>query len=76
MILLTAVGDGPRPARLRAALHGGVAPGRVELLPLVTLVGGTVGGYITFSGVHRCSSGHRRPGTSLVSPGRGSWGSG
>jgi Mn2+/Fe2+ NRAMP family transporter len=36
-----------------AALHGGVAPGRVELLPLVTLVGGTVGGYITFSGVHR-----------------------
>jgi len=36
-----------------AALHGAVAPGRVELLPLVTLVGGTVGGYITFSGAHR-----------------------
>jgi Mn2+/Fe2+ NRAMP family transporter len=36
-----------------AALVGAVAPGRVELLPLVTLVGGTVGGYITFAGVHR-----------------------
>ena len=53
MIVLTAVvmvGSSPDYA---AALHGAVAPGRVELLPLVTLVGGTVGGYITFSGVHR-----------------------
>jgi Mn2+/Fe2+ NRAMP family transporter len=53
MILLTAavmLSSGPDYA---AAARGAVAPGRVELLPLVTLVGGTVGGYITFSGVHR-----------------------
>jgi Mn2+/Fe2+ NRAMP family transporter len=53
MILLTAavmVSSGPD---YWAAARGAVAPGRVELLPLVTLVGGTVGGYITFSGVHR-----------------------
>jgi Mn2+/Fe2+ NRAMP family transporter len=36
-----------------AALRGAVWPSRIELLPVVTLVGGTVGGYITFSGVHR-----------------------
>jgi Mn2+/Fe2+ NRAMP family transporter len=53
MIALTAaVMVGSRPD-YAAALHGAVAPGRVELLPLVTLVGGTVGGYITFSGAHR-----------------------
>jgi Mn2+/Fe2+ NRAMP family transporter len=53
MILLTAavmLSSGPDYA---AAARGAVAPGRVELLPLVTLVGGTVGGYITFSGAHR-----------------------
>jgi Mn2+/Fe2+ NRAMP family transporter len=53
MILLMAavmVSSGPDYAD---ALRGAVAPSRVELLPLVTLVGGTVGGYITFSGVHR-----------------------
>ena len=53
MIVLTAavmVSSGPDYG---AAARGAVAPGRVELLPLVTLVGGTVGGYITFSGVHR-----------------------
>lgn len=36
-----------------AALRGAVAPGVVELLPVLTLVGGTVGGYITFAGAHR-----------------------
>lgn len=53
MILLTAAvmaWSGPDYA---AALRGAVRPARVELLPIVTLVGGTVGGYITFSGVHR-----------------------
>lgn len=30
-----------------------IAPTRLELLPIVTLVGGTVGGYITFAGGHR-----------------------
>jgi len=53
MIVLTAavmVSSGPDYG---AAARGAVLPGRVELLPLVTLVGGTVGGYITFSGAHR-----------------------
>jgi Mn2+/Fe2+ NRAMP family transporter len=35
------------------ALRRGLFPSRIDLLPIVTLVGGTVGGYITFSGVHR-----------------------
>ncbi len=35
------------------ALRGALFPGQVTMLPVVTLVGGTVGGYITFSGVHR-----------------------
>lgn len=30
-----------------------VAPSRVSLLPIVTIIGGTVGGYITFAGAHR-----------------------
>jgi Mn2+/Fe2+ NRAMP family transporter len=53
MIALTAVivvVSGPDYA---AAARGAVWPARIELLPVVTLVGGTVGGYITFSGVHR-----------------------
>jgi Mn2+/Fe2+ NRAMP family transporter len=53
MIVLTAVVMFSSRPDYAGALHGAVAPGRVELLPLVTLVGGTVGGYITFSGVHR-----------------------
>jgi Mn2+/Fe2+ NRAMP family transporter len=36
-----------------AAFVGAVAPRRVDLLAALTLVGGTVGGYITFAGVHR-----------------------
>jgi Mn2+/Fe2+ NRAMP family transporter len=40
------------PGYLRAAVAA-VLPGRVEALPVLTLVGGTVGGYITFAGVHR-----------------------
>jgi Mn2+/Fe2+ NRAMP family transporter len=35
------------------ALRAAVVPGRIEFLPIVTLLGGTVGGYITFSGIHR-----------------------
>jgi Mn2+/Fe2+ NRAMP family transporter len=53
MILLTgAVMLSAHPDYLGAA-RAAVLPGRLELLPVVTLVGGTVGGYITFSGVHR-----------------------
>ncbi len=36
-----------------AAARGAVLPQRIELLPVLTLIGGTVGGYITFAGVHR-----------------------
>jgi len=36
-----------------AAARAMVLPSRVAFLPIVTLVGGTVGGYITFAGVHR-----------------------
>jgi Mn2+/Fe2+ NRAMP family transporter len=38
---------------LAAAARASVWPGRVEWLPVVTLLGGTVGGYIPFSGAHR-----------------------
>ena len=53
MIVLTAsVMLVSRPDYGQAALRA-VLPLRVEPLAVVTLVGGTVGGYITFSGVHR-----------------------
>lgn len=35
------------------ALRRTVAPERLDLLAIVTIVGGTVGGYITFAGAHR-----------------------
>ena len=35
------------------ALVRAVAPERINMLAIVTLVGGTVGGYITFAGAHR-----------------------
>jgi Mn2+/Fe2+ NRAMP family transporter len=38
---------------LGEALARAVSPTRVEMLPIVTIVGGTVGGYITFAGAHR-----------------------
>jgi Mn2+/Fe2+ NRAMP family transporter len=53
MVVLTwyvAVASSPP---LGEALFRSVAPGQIELLPIVTLVGGTVGGYITFAGAHR-----------------------
>jgi Mn2+/Fe2+ NRAMP family transporter len=53
MIVLTAVVMVSTGPDLGAALHASVLPGRVAFLPIVTLVGGTVGGYITFSGIHR-----------------------
>jgi Mn2+/Fe2+ NRAMP family transporter len=53
MIVLTAaVMVRSRPDVLQAA-RGSVLPHHVAFLPVVTLVGGTVGGYITFAGVHR-----------------------
>ncbi len=53
MIVLTAaVAVRTRPDLL-GALRGAVLPRHVAFLPVVTLVGGTVGGYITFAGAHR-----------------------
>ena len=38
---------------LSVALHDTVIPSRIDLLSIITLVGGTVGGYISFAGAHR-----------------------
>jgi Mn2+/Fe2+ NRAMP family transporter len=38
---------------LGAALRNAVLPGEVDVLAITTLVGGTVGGYITYAGAHR-----------------------
>ncbi|HEX9207713.1 MAG TPA: NRAMP family divalent metal transporter, partial [Steroidobacteraceae bacterium] len=38
---------------LGAALRNAVLPAQVDFLAITTLVGGTVGGYITFAGAHR-----------------------
>jgi len=35
------------------AIHRSFIPEKIDLLTIVTLVGGTVGGYISFSGAHR-----------------------
>ncbi len=53
MILLTAwVAVASQPP-LVAALRGTILPERIDWSAVVTLVGGTVGGYITFAGAHR-----------------------
>ncbi len=41
-----------RPPVGEAALRS-VAPSRIDVLAIITIVGGTVGGYITFAGAHR-----------------------
>jgi Mn2+/Fe2+ NRAMP family transporter len=38
---------------LAEAIHHTIIPEKVSLVAIVTIVGGTVGGYLTFSGVHR-----------------------
>ncbi len=53
MILLTAAVAATSRPDLAAAARASVWPERVEWLPVVTLLGGTVGGYIPFSGAHR-----------------------
>jgi Mn2+/Fe2+ NRAMP family transporter len=53
MVALTVyVAVASRPPVAEAALRT-VVPSRVDVLSIVTLVGGTVGGYITFAGAHR-----------------------
>ena len=38
---------------LKEALHKSFIPDKIDFLAIITLVGGTVGGYISFSGAHR-----------------------
>jgi Mn2+/Fe2+ NRAMP family transporter len=53
MVVLTFyVAIASQPPLAEAALRT-VAPTRVDVLAIVTIVGGTVGGYITFAGAHR-----------------------
>jgi Mn2+/Fe2+ NRAMP family transporter len=52
LALIAAVAVAARPPLAEAALRT-VAPLRVDPLAVVTIVGGTVGGYITFAGAHR-----------------------
>lgn len=53
MIVMTAyvavVSDPP----VGAALRNTVLPGQIDFLVITTLIGGTVGGYITYAGAHR-----------------------
>jgi len=53
MLLLTAVVVASTRPDVGEAVHRSVLPQRIDALSVITLVGGTVGGYITFSGVHR-----------------------
>jgi Mn2+/Fe2+ NRAMP family transporter len=45
-----AIASGPP---VGAAIHRTILPEQIDLLTIVTIVGGTVGGYITFAGAHR-----------------------
>ena len=38
---------------LGEALHKSILPDKIDFLAIITLVGGTVGGYISFAGAHR-----------------------
>lgn len=53
MIVLTAWVVGQSHPPLGQTLYHAVFPDRLNFLAIVTLVGGTVGGYITFAGAHR-----------------------
>jgi Mn2+/Fe2+ NRAMP family transporter len=52
IVLALCVAIASRPP-YAAALRGAVVPASVDVLTVVTIVGGTVGGYITFAGAHR-----------------------
>lgn len=53
MILLTFYVIFKSPPPFEEAIKGTILPSQVSFLALVTLIGGTVGGYISFSGAHR-----------------------
>jgi Mn2+/Fe2+ NRAMP family transporter len=53
MIALTAYVALVSAPPVGAALRNAVQPERVDVLAIITLIGGTVGGYITYAGAHR-----------------------
>jgi Mn2+/Fe2+ NRAMP family transporter len=53
MIVMTGYVAVVSDAPVGQALRNTVAPERVEFLAITTLIGGTVGGYITYAGAHR-----------------------
>ena len=53
MVLLTVYVAVASQPPLTEALLRSVVPERIDVLSVMTLVGGTVGGYITFAGAHR-----------------------
>lgn len=53
MIFLTLYVIFKSPPPLKDVLRGTISPSQISFLALVTLIGGTVGGYISFSGAHR-----------------------
>jgi Mn2+/Fe2+ NRAMP family transporter len=53
MILITAYVAFSSEPPLGQALYRTVWPERIDVMKIVTLVGGTVGGYISFAGAHR-----------------------
>jgi Mn2+/Fe2+ NRAMP family transporter len=56
IVLACYVAIASRPPVGEAALRA-VLPARLDMLAIVTIVGGTVGGYITFAGAHRLLDG-------------------
>jgi Mn2+/Fe2+ NRAMP family transporter len=57
MLCLTGVVMATSRPDVLAAVRGALLPARIDALPVLTLIGGTVGGYITFAGVHRLLDG-------------------
>lgn len=53
MIFLTLYVIFKSPPPLKDVLRGTISPSQISFLALVTLIGGTVGGYISFSGAHK-----------------------
>jgi Mn2+/Fe2+ NRAMP family transporter len=53
MIALTAWVAVASDPPLASVMRNAVAPERIDVLAIVTLIGGTIGGYITYAGAHR-----------------------
>ncbi|AYO31896.1 MAG: hypothetical protein PWR06_1358 [Thermoanaerobacteraceae bacterium] len=65
MILLAVyVAAAAHPPLAQAAVQT-FAPSKFEFLPMITLIGGSVGGYITFAGGHRLIEGNMKGGAAV-----------